>query len=252
MQREELERYLDETLQARDFDDSSLNGLQVEGAAEIHRVALAVSACAAAFRQAVAVGAQALIVHHGLLWRSTPPAPIRGMLAARLRLLLGNDLNLFAYHLPLDAHPELGHSAVALRYLGGELLQPFGLYHGRAIGWRATLPRAVARGDFVARLEQYYEHPAILVPGGPPMIRTVGLLSGGAAREAEQAADLGLDLYVTGEASEPTTYLCRERGLNFAALGHYATERVGIKALAERLQQELGLEVRYLELENPA
>lgn len=252
MRRDDFSAYLAQYLHVSEFDDDSLNGLQVEGSDDIRTVAFAVSACAEAFAAAVEAGADALVVHHGLLWRGRGPDPIVGPLRERLRLLLAGGVNLYAFHLPLDAHAEVGNNAAAARALGLEELSPFGEYHGMNIGWRGALHRPEPRDAFVARLEAFYGHEALVVPGGSSSIKTVGIVSGGAAKEAPQAAAAGLDFYVTGEPAEPVTYLCRELGINFAALGHYATERVGVRALMGHLGASLGLEVVFLELDNPA
>ncbi len=252
MRRTELDRYLREYLRLDAFDDDALNGLQVEGGDEVRKAAFAVSACQEAFERAAGAEADALVVHHGLLWKGRGAEPVVGALAARLRALLVPQLSLFAYHLPLDAHAEFGNNAVAARALGLEALAPFGDYHGMKLGWKGAFPGPRARSEVVAALEGYYGHRAMLVPGGPEAVRTVGLVSGGAAKEAVQAAREGLDLYVTGESAEPVTYLCRELGLNFAALGHYATERAGVKALAGHVAGALGIETLFVELENEA
>jgi len=252
MRRDDLATYLANFLRLGDFDDESLNGLQVEGRAEVRRIAFAVSACAQSFLAAADAGADALIVHHGLLWKGVPVQPVAGPWKERLRLLLSQELNLLAYHLPLDAHGEVGNNAAAARALGLEALEPFGEYHGMKIGWKGHLARPLPRGEFVARLEAFYGHPALVVEGGSDPVRSCGVVSGGAAKEAVQAAAESLDFYVTGEPSEPVTYLCRELGVNFAALGHYATERVGVRALADHLRATLGLETVFLELDNPA
>lgn len=252
MRREELEAHLAELLRTAEFDDESSNGLQVEGREEIRRVALSVTACAEAFSRAVEGGADALIVHHGLFWKGRLPDRVRGTWRERLALLLRHDLSLFAYHLPLDAHPELGNNAVAARELGFGDLQPFLEYHGRKIGWKGTLPQPVERAELTARLERYFGHRAFVVPAGPATIRTAGFASGGAAWEAPQAAAEKLDLYVTGESAEPVVFLCRELGLNFAALGHHATERIGVRTLGQHLRAKLGLDTFQVELENEA
>lgn len=252
MHRKDLEAYLEEYLEVRSFDDESLNGLQVEGRLEVSRLAVAVSACAEVFRKAAEMKADAVLVHHGLFWKGHGPEPVRGVLRERLGLLFGSNLNLFAYHLPLDAHREVGNNAVAARDLGLQNLLPFGEYHGMAIGWKGTFAEPVPLSDFVRSIEAYYGHPALVVPGGASAVSAVGVVSGGAGKEAVQAAAQGLDAYVTGEPSEPMTYYCRESGLTFAALGHYATERVGVRALGEHLESRLGIETRFIEAENPA
>ena len=246
----ELESYLKDFLKVGDFDDEALNGLQVEGKPEIRKVAVAVSACQEVFLAAESWGADALVLHHGLFWKSKCCEPVRGIFRERLSLLLKAKISLFAFHLPLDAHPAVGNNAVAASGLGLCKLQPFGEYHGMKIGFRGRFPEPVTREVFVDRLETYYGRKALVVLSGPDTIVDVGLVSGGAAREAEQAEKEGLDFYVTGEPGEPVTYLCREAGLNFAALGHYATERVGVRALGAHLAEKFGLETKFLDVEN--
>ncbi|MEJ2420714.1 MAG: adenine deaminase [Acidobacteriota bacterium] len=218
MKRAQLERYLAQYLRADDFDDVSLNGLQVEGVSEVDKVAFAVSACSESFQKASEGDAQALVVHHGLFWKGQGPERVVGPLRERLKILLEDDLNLFAYHLPLDAHDEVGNNSAAMRALGFSNLAPFGSYHGMTIGWMGELSEPMPRDAFVQQLEAYFGHDALLVPAGSDTVRTAGFISGGAAKEALQAAELDLDIYVTGESSEPVTYLCRESNLNFAAL----------------------------------
>lgn len=252
MELNELDGYLSRYLACERFDDAALNGLQVEGKAEVKRVATAVSACAEVFRKALAAGADAVVVHHGLLWKGDWPRPVAGVMGSRLRLLLEGRCSLFAYHLPLDAHPDVGNNAVAARGLGLNDLEPFCEYHGQKIGWRGRYEEPIAAEEFFERLRAFYGHAAHVVAGGPARITSVGVVSGGAAREAEEAADLGLDAYVTGEPGEPATFLAREAGFHFAALGHYATERVGVRALGEHLRQALGVEVLFIDVENEA
>lgn len=248
----DLESYLAEYLALSRFSDEAVNGLQVEGRPEVVRLALAVSACREVCLKAAAAGADAILVHHGLLWKGEGPAPLRGPLGRRVKILFENDLSLLAYHLPLDAHPEVGNNAVAARELGLRDLEPFAVYHGTPIGFRGRFPAPVPLPDFVARLEAYYGHRAFVVPAGPDPVSTVGVCSGGAAREAREAAAAGLDAYVTGEAGEPEVFLAREAGLTFAALGHHATEKVGVRALGRHLAETFGLETVFLDVDNEA
>lgn len=248
----DLEGYLAEYLALSRFSDEAVNGLQVEGRPEVRRLALAVSACREVFLKAAAAGADAVLVHHGLFWKKEGPQPLRGPLGRRVKILLEKELSLLAYHLPLDAHPEVGNNAVAARDLGLTDLEPFVLYHGTPIGYRGRFPSPVPREAFVASLEAYYGHRAFVEPSGPDPVSTVAFCSGGAAREAREAAEAGLDAYVTGEAGEPEVFLAREAGLTFAALGHHATERVGVRALGRHLASAFGLETVFLEVENQA
>jgi len=253
MERRVLSEYLDDFLKSAEFDDDSLNGLQVEGRAEVNRLAVAVTACAEVFGAAAGWKADALLVHHGLFWRGAWPMRIQNILKDRLKTLFDAGISLYAYHLPLDAHGEVGNNAVAARDLGLVNIKPFGHYKGMVIGFKGRLEAPAARTEFIARVSEYYgRSPAVTVPAGPDPVATVGIVSGGAAREAEEAADEGLDLFVTGEPGEPQTYVCRERGLTFIAMGHYATERIGVKALAAHLERAHGLETRFFDVDNDA
>lgn len=247
----ELEAYLNEILNADAIPDESLNGLQVEGKSEIRKVAFAVSACEEAFSKAASADADALIVHHGLFWKNKGAERIRGLLLGRLKPLILNGLNLYAYHLPLDAHPSLGNNAKAARELGLGNVEPFCDYHGTLIGVSGAFPAPVPVGEAVAMLERFYGHEATALLFGRKIVSTVGIVSGGAPNEVKQAAEKGLDLYVTGEASEPVYYVVNELGMNMASLGHYATERIGVMALMDHAKDVLGLDTFFVELNNP-
>jgi dinuclear metal center YbgI/SA1388 family protein len=248
----ELVARLDSFLEVTRFQDDALNGLQVEGRGEVRRIAVAVSACREVFAKAAAVGADALVVHHGLFWKGDWPRPVRGVHRERLRILLDSGVSLLAYHLPLDAHPAVGNNARAARDIGLMDLEPFAVYHGTPIGFRGRFPRPLPRSEFIGRLEAYYGHAAFVEAAGPETVSTAGFCSGGAAREASDAVAFGLDAYVTGEPGEPEVLLCREAGVTFAALGHHATEKVGVRALAEYAGGAFGLEALFLDVLNEA
>jgi len=247
----EMECYLDHLLGSSAIQDESLNGLQVEGKCEITKAAFAVSACEEAFSKAASEGADALIVHHGLFWKNKGVEPVRGVLRRRLIPLFASEMNLFAYHLPLDAHPQLGNNAKAAQDLGLGEMEPFCEYHGTKIGVSGSLPSPLPLGEAVGKLEEYYGHSALVLPFGKKDVKTVGIVSGGAPYEVRQAAEKGLDLYVTGEAAEPVYYLARELGMNMVSLGHYATERIGVLALMDHFANILGMETVFVELDNP-
>ncbi len=248
----DLDKHLSEYLEVARFDDLSLNGLQVEGKPEIKRVAFGVSACVELFHKAVAAGADALVVHHGLLWKGDWPSPVAGVLKGRLKTLLEAECSLFAFHLPLDAHPIVGNNAAAAKELGLRESAPFAEYRGIPIGIHGRLGAPMGREAFREKIEKYYGHAAHCVMGGAGTISTAGIVSGGAAKEVAAAVELNLDAYVTGEPSEPMTYYCREAGINFFAMGHYATERIGVRALAGELAERFGLETLFIEVENQA
>ncbi|MBU0928199.1 MAG: Nif3-like dinuclear metal center hexameric protein [Spirochaetes bacterium] len=226
--------------------DDSLNGLQVgRSGGPVEKVAFAVDACLESIRRAREAGAQALFVHHGLFWGK--PVAITGGMRRRVAELLAADMALYACHLPLDAHPELGNNAVLARMLGLSDIQPFGEYHGVKLGLKGRLEPALSLDEAQRRVLPAGDAPRALLPFGPKSITTAAVVSGGAAFESLQAIAEGLDLYVTGEPSHSVYHAAMEAGLNFIAAGHYATETHGVKAVAERAARELGLRTVFIE-----
>lgn len=246
----ELARYCDEVLDVARFRDASVNGVQVEGRAEIRRLATAVSASRQTISEALAWGADALLVHHGVLWGDRL-GPITGVLRGRLRLLLANDLNLLAYHLPLDAHPELGNNALLARSLQLDPVEPFALVSGVPIGFIAesSSPRPLAR--LVEQVRELTGRDPLVLPGGPAEVRRVAVLSGSGASALPEAAELGCQALLTGEARETTMALARELGVTVIAAGHEATERLGVQALGQHLAERFELETTFLHDPNP-
>jgi dinuclear metal center YbgI/SA1388 family protein len=227
--------------------DDSLNGVQVgRSGGPIELVAFAVDACAESIRRAAAAGAQVLFVHHGLFWGGA--SRLEGGLLERLRLLLDADMALYACHLPLDKHPELGNNACLARMLGLKDIRGFGLYHGVEIGLRGVLDPPLGLDEIVHRVLPDGSRPRTLIPGSKAEISSLALVSGGAAMEAFQAIDAGLDLYVTGEPSHTIYHAVLEGGMGFLAAGHYATELWGVKAVAERLSREAGIKTLFIDL----
>ena len=246
----ELIRYLDEYLEAAAVADYGPNGLQVEGPATVRRLVTGVSACRELFARARQRGADALLVHHGLFWRGTP-YPLVGVQYHRVAELIRGDLALVAYHLPLDRHPQVGNNALAARGLGLVELAPFARLEGVAIGWQGRLPEAIPASELAVRCGALFGQPALLLGPAERPVRRVGIVSGGAQREFQQAIAEGLDAYVTGEASEWVTNLAREAGVAYVAAGHYATERLGVRALGEHLAERFGIAVEFLDVPNP-
>ncbi len=246
IRRDELVAYLDEFLQASDFNDYCPNGLQVEGRGEIRRLACAVTASLHVVEAAIEQGVDALLVHHGYFWKGEA-APVTGIKRRRLAALLGADLNLIAYHLPLDAHPEVGNNAVWGARMGWTLEGHFG---DMALGCLGT-PDEVDTGEGLReRLQSVLERPPLWIPGERP-IRRVAWCSGGAQGWFPAAIETGADAFVTGEASEPCYHLARESGVHFFAAGHHATERFGVQALGRRLAEEFALEWVFIDEPNP-
>ena len=247
MERDELVTYLDTYLQVETIEDSSNNGLQVEGAENVTRLAFAVDAGLAAFQGARAAEAQMLLVHHGLFW--SKPVMVIGIHHRRIQALLDADLSLYASHLPLDFHHEVGNNSTLARWLKLEDAAPFGDYKGHPAGYAGQLTERVSLDRFVAQVEQSLGEPTIKIwPFGSETVQKVGIVSGGAASLIDQAAEAGVEVYLTGEMSHNFYHLAQELGLNVIYGGHYATETAGLRSLAEHLSERFDLETVFLEL----
>jgi len=247
VKRDELVEYLDTFLRIAEIEDVSNNGLQVEGGEEIEKVAFAVDACHEAFRRAGEAGARMIISHHGLFWGK--PLMLKGTHRERIALLLDSSLSLYAAHLPLDIHPRVGNNVQLLRLLG---LSPeerrFGEYHGSLLGFMGRFGKPMDRDELVEILERALGVSMTVLPFGPREVTTVGIISGGAADMAVQAGEAGADLYLTGEPSHSAYHQIAERGLNVVYGGHYATETLGLKALAAHLSERFKLETEFLDI----
>ena len=243
--RDEIVRFANELLEVERFTEYGRSGLQVLGADEVTKVACGVSASLELFERAAAAGAQLLLVHHGHFWRNEPLWIDRRM-KARLQALFAADLSLAAYHLALDAHPEIGNNALLAKALGVEVEGPFG-----DVGQGGSLHEPWSVDDICARVEDVVGRKPVAYREGPDRVQRVAICSGGAASELIRAAHEGYDLFLTGEPAEPSLHTARELGIHFVAAGHYATETFGVKALAERLAERFGLEWEFLPVESP-
>lgn len=247
MRNTELEQLINQKLNSGALQDYAPNGLQVEGRQDVKRIVTGVTACQALLDNALAHCADAVMVHHGYFWKNETPV-IGGMKRRRLKTLLANDINLYAWHLPLDAHPELGNNAQLAAALD--------------IRVTGTLDPLVPQGEFVAplsgeglglRLEQTLGRRVLHCgEGGPAQIKRLAWCTGGGQGFIELAAQAGMDAFITGEVSEQTIHIARERGLHFYAAGHHATERGGIRALGEWLAQQYDFDVTFIDIANPA
>jgi dinuclear metal center YbgI/SA1388 family protein len=250
----ELAAWLDQTLQPGRFRDYCPNGLQVEGKASIGHIIAGVTASEALLRAAIDRGADAVLVHHGWFWKNEDPR-VRGTRRTRLALALAHDLNLFAYHLPLDAHPVLGNNAQLARVLG---LQPDTDATGTpqtcgadGLVWLGAAPGVHTFGQLASRVQERL-HRAPQAIGDPERpIRRVAWCTGGAQGMLADAVDAGADAYITGEISEPTVHLARETGVGFLAAGHHATERYGAQALGEAIAARFDIRVDFVDIDNP-
>lgn len=247
MNRDELITYLDDYLRVKEIEDSSQNGLQVEGPEEVTKVAFAVDGCQAAFKQAVAAGAQLLIVHHGLFW--SKPFRLVGSLFQRVKTLIDGGCGLYASHLPVDCHPQVGNNAELARLLGLKDTRAFGEYEGQKIGVGGVLEPPIPLDVLVERLARATGEPPVRVLAhGPAEVSQVGCISGFGSDMMAQVVDAGFDTFVTGETSHSFFHQAAERGLNVVYGGHYATETLGVKALARHLEEKFGLETTFLDI----
>ncbi len=242
-----LTDYADRLLRADGFSDYCPNGLQVEGRAEVRAIVSGVTASQALIDQAVALRADLLLVHHGFFWKGEAQ-PVVGLKKRRMAALLTHEISLLAYHLPLDAHPELGNNARLGRLLGFETEGPL---NAEGIGSIGRLSRGLTARELVAVVADGLGRKPLLIESGPARIERVAWCTGAAQGYIEQAARLGADAYVSGEISEQTVHLARELGIHYLAAGHHATERYGVRALGEHLAERFSLEHRFIDIDNP-
>lgn len=247
MRNSELEQIVNRQLNTASFQDYAPNGLQVEGRPEIKRIVTGVTACQALLDEAVRLQADAVLVHHGYFWKSEP-AVISGMKRQRLKTLLTNDINLFGWHLPLDAHPTLGNNAQLASLLDIEVrgeIMPL-------VPW-GELTTPLDGAAFARHIGEKLDRPPLHCgDNAPATIRRVAWCTGGGQGFIDEAAAFGVDAFISGEVSEKTIHTARECGLHFYAAGHHATERAGIRALGEWLAKEHQLDVTFIDIDNPA
>jgi dinuclear metal center YbgI/SA1388 family protein len=241
--RDEIIAYLDDLLDAPAFEDYGPNGLQVPGAEEVSVVVTGVSAHLELFDRAAALRAQMVLCHHGLFWRKQPLG-LDDRRKARLKALFDTDMSLAAYHLPLDAHAEVGNNALILAELGFERGEKFG-----DVGWTGT--GSMSRDELLDRCRRVFGQEPIAFPHGPEEVRSIGVVSGGGASALGEAVARGLDAMISGEPSEPAMAEAQEAGITFIAGGHYATETFGVRRLGELLAERFGVEHRFVSVPNP-
>jgi dinuclear metal center YbgI/SA1388 family protein len=238
-------------LQPERFEDYGPNGLQVPGATQIERIATGVSAHAKLFELAAEEKAQLLIVHHGLFWGSGLET-VDGLLKRRLQILFEADISLAAYHLPLDAHPELGNNALLAKALGARALEPFGRHETETIGFLAILPgEGMPIAELIEEVSALTDRVPLLLDSGPAVVKRLAIVSGSGSDYIFEAAQAGADGLLTGEPSERVTASARELGLHLIAAGHHATETFGVRRLGEHLSERFGLEHVFIDVPNP-
>ncbi|NQT25260.1 Nif3-like dinuclear metal center hexameric protein [candidate division KSB1 bacterium] len=246
MKTDELVKYLDELLRTSEIQDDSVNGLQVANSGSVQKIALAVDVSEPAIQKASQLDAELLLVHHGLFWGKSEP--IRGALYERIRGLIQNDIALYASHLPLDMHPELGNNAQAVSIMDWSVTDEFGDYHGQILGKEIHFKTPVSLQQIADDLSNKLNCSPVLWEFGKAEIQTAGYVSGGAISMLPEAIEKELDLYITGEPRHGSYWIAKEAGINVLFAGHYATETLGVQALGVHLQKKFGLEVKMIEL----
>lgn len=245
-----LEQLCNDYLHAKQFDDYCPNGLQVDGGQPIHHIITGVTASQALIDVAVQKGAQALIVHHGYFWRGENQ-PLTGMKGRRIRTLMQHGISLFAYHLPLDAHPTIGNNALLAKALGLTITGPLYPNQTHPVGNIATCP-PISSSAFADKITQTLGRAPLHLSANPDkLLVTIGLCTGAAQDMLTQAHKMGADAFLSGEVSERTTHEAHESGVDYFACGHHATETFGVKALGEYLQDHHNLKVEFFDLPNP-
>jgi len=254
MLRNEFEIYLNTLLQPEKIKDFCPNGLQVQGNAKINHIVTGVSATQALIDQAIALKADTILVHHGYFWKNES-AVIRGMKYNRIKALLDNNINLFAYHLPLDIHAELGNNAQLAKLLGIDNVQPLEVGNPVSVPVQGEFNHTHTGQSLSALISEKLSRQCLHIPPSSiehdKAIKSVAWCTGGGQGYIELAAELGIDAFISGEASEQTTHVAKEMGIHFFAAGHHATERYGVKALGEHIQNELALKVDFVDIDNP-
>lgn len=251
LQRKELVDYLQSFLKVNDFKDYCPNGLQVEGSAEIKHIVAGVTASQSLIDKAIEQNADAVLVHHGYFWKGES-AEIVGIKQKRIKALLEADINLLAYHLPLDAHTDVGNNAQLAQVLGIQGVMSQNLNGINDLLWRGALNSAMTAGEFAQLLQEKLGREALWLPSrSNNPIKTVAWCTGGAQSYINEAAELGVDAYISGEVSEQTTHLAQELDIHYFAAGHHATERYGVQALAAHLSEKFDISHQFIDIDNP-
>lgn len=251
MNRTTLEKYLQQLLKPEQIKDYAPNGLQIEGKEEITKIVTGVTASQALIDRAIFEQADAIIVHHGYFWKNEPYV-IRGMKHKRIKALLDNNINLFAYHLPLDIHPSLGNNAQLAKLLTINVTGPLELDNPLSVAIQGQLSQACSGVEFAKLIDQKLKRACLhIAPPSNKDIKTIAWCTGGGQDYIELAAEQGIDAFVSGEISEKTTHIAQEMDIHFFAAGHHATERYGVKALGEYISKAHGVDVVFVDIDNP-
>ena len=251
MNRIELERYLQQLLKPSQIKDYAPNGLQIQGREKITKIVTGVTASQALIDHAIDEKADTIIVHHGYFWKNESYV-IRGMKHKRIKALLDHDINLFAYHLPLDIHPILGNNAQLAKLLNIKVTGPLELENPLSVGVQGVLPKIFSGDELVQLVNNKLNRACLhIAPPSNKPIKTIAWCTGGGQDYIELAAEQGIDAFISGEVSEKTTHIAHELDIHFFAAGHHATERYGVKALGEYIAKEHGIDVVFIDIDNP-
>lgn len=248
--RKQLLTHLENLLQSRRIRDYCPNGLQVEGRERIHHIVTGVTASQALIEEAIELGADTLLVHHGYFWKGEDQRVV-GIKKERLKALLEHDINLIAYHLPLDVHPELGNNAQLADLLELETTGPIDPLDPSTPGSIGKLPKAMTAAEFSQWIASKLDREPLHIGENEDIVETVAWCTGGAQGYLQLAVDAGVDAFITGEINEPAVHLARETGTHFYSAGHHATERYGARALGQHLETEFGVKVTFVDIDNP-
>ena len=247
----EFEQYLTTLLKPSKIRDFCPNGLQIQGSERISKVVTGVTATQALIDVAVKLKADAILVHHGYFWKNESYV-IRGMKHKRIKALINNDINLFAYHLPLDIHPVLGNNAQLAKLFGINVTGPLEVGNENSVAIRGEFEQPITGSALQTLISTTLKRECLHIqPFSEKPIKTIAWCSGGGQNYIELAAEQGIDAFISGEMSEQTTHVAQEMDIHFFAAGHHATERYGAKALGEHLAKELGVEVHFIDIDNP-
>jgi len=244
--RDEIAALLDDVLAVREIPDDSLNGMQVEGCEQVERVAVATDAALAVYEKAAGEGCQMIVAHHGILWKGQMQ-PVAGAFRRQIAFLLDRRMSLYAAHLPLDVHADLGNNAELCRVAGVVDREPFGAYHGIRIGFGGRLEEPVPVRDLAVRLAAQTGGAPVVMPFGPETVRRVAFVSGGGSFALGEAIESGYDCLVTGEGSHWNHHVALEAGIHVVYLGHYHSETLGPRAVGRVLEDRLGLETVFVD-----
>lgn len=246
----DLCEFCDNYLNVADFDDYCPNGLQVESTQRVDHIVTGVTASLALIEAAIEAGADTLLVHHGYFWKGESQA-IAGYKGARIRKLIHNNINLLAYHLPLDAHPVVGNNAQLAKIMGWTVDGSFGSVGVHDIAFRGTLAAAMTVNELGEAIASKLDSQPLIIDVSEKPIKTLAWCTGAAQSYIEQAADLGIDAFVSGEVSEHTFHFAKEAGIHYIAAGHHATERYGVQALGALIGERFGFRQQFIDIPNP-